>query len=253
MSGKFLLAQISDTHVRADDGGAAAAQLQRAMAQAKDNGAQLILLTGDLVNDEKPEEYAALAQAIAQPPAPLFLMPGNHDNRGHLRAAFAATHKYLPQQGPLSFVLDDFPVRIVALDATAPGEVHAVFGKEQERWLRKTLSKQRKKPTIVSLHHPPFLTHDRLFDTIGLQRADKFARVIAGHKQVSRIICGHHHRVAVGQVAHATTVVAPSTSWIYGLAVQENQPIAPRTSERPGWMLHAWTPSGGFASHFMEL
>jgi 3',5'-cyclic AMP phosphodiesterase CpdA len=49
MSGRFRLAQISDTHVRTDDGGAAVAQLQRALAQAKDYGADLILLTGDLV------------------------------------------------------------------------------------------------------------------------------------------------------------------------------------------------------------
>jgi hypothetical protein len=31
------------------------------------------------------------------------------------------------------------------------------------------------------------------------------------------------------------------------------QPIAPNTAEQPGWMLHAWTPAGGFASHFMGL
>lgn len=253
MGGTFLLAQISDTHVRADDNGAAAAQLKRAMAQAKEYKADLILLTGDLVNDEKPEEYVTLAEAIQDPPAPLYLMPGNHDDRGHLRATFAASHKYLPREGALSFVIEDFPVRVVALDATVPGETHAAFTKEHVRWLRKTLSKQRRKPTVVSLHHPPFLTHDLLFDRIGLMQADQFARVIKDHKQVTRIICGHHHRVAVGQVAHAPTIVAPSTSWIYGLAMREGQPIAPRTAERPGWMLHAWTPRDGFASHFMEL
>lgn len=253
MGGTFLLAQISDTHVRADDDGAAAAQLKRALTQAAANGANAIIMTGDLVNDEKPEEYAVLVQAIANPPCPLYLMPGNHDHREHFRSAFGASHRYLPRQGPLSFVVEDFPVRLVALDATTPGEVHAVFSKEHERWLRKALSKQRRKPTIVALHHPPFPTHDRLFDTIGLHNADRFARVIADHKQVSRIICGHHHRVVVGQVAHAPTLVAPSTSWVYGLAVQNSQPIAPRTDERPGWMLHAWNTSGGVASHFMEL
>ena len=253
MSGAFFLAQISDTHVRADDNGAAAAQLCRAMAQAKEYGAHAIVLTGDLVNDERPEEYTALAEVIRDPPAPLYLMPGNHDDRKYLRTAFAASHKYLPREGALSFAVEDFPVRLVALDATVPGETHAEFTKDHQRWLRKTLSKQRRKPTMVLLHHPPFLTHDRLFDHIGLRNADQFARVIADHKQVTRIVCGHHHRVAVGQVAQATTVIAPSTSWVYGLAVHEGQPIAPRTAERPGWMLHAWTPRSGFASHFMEL
>jgi 3',5'-cyclic AMP phosphodiesterase CpdA len=249
----FNLAQISDTHVRADDDGSAAAQLKRAMAQAQEYGAHAIMLTGDLVNDEKPEEYAVLAEAIANPPAPLYLQPGNHDSRAHIRASFGASHRYLPRNGPLSYVVDDFPVRLVAIDQIVPGETHGEFTKEQARWLDKTLKSKRKKPTIVALHHPPFLTHDLLFDRIGLQNADLFARVIANHKQVTRIICGHHHRVVIGQVAHAPTVVAPSSSWIYGLAMHEGQQIAPRTSERPGWMLHAWTPNAGIASHFMEL
>lgn len=77
--------------------------------------------------------------------------------------------------------------------------------------------------------------------------------MIAKHAQVARVICGHHHRVAIGQIAHAPVIVAPSTSWIYGLAVNEGQEIAPRTTEQTGWMLHAWTRQGGFASHFIGL
>lgn len=252
MSARFFLAQISDTHVRADDGGAAAAQLRKAMAQAAEYRCDAIVLTGDLVNDERPEEYAVLAEAIASPPAPLFLMPGNHDDRGHLRAAFS-DHLYLPREGPLSFAVDDFPVRLVAIDQTVPGETHGLFTEQQARWLDKTLSKQRKKPTLVALHHPPFLTHDLLFDGIGLREPKRFEKVIAHHQQVARIICGHHHRVAVGQVAHAPVVVAPSTSWVYGLAMNPGQEIAPRTGEQPGWMLHAWVEGSGFASHFMGL
>ena len=59
--------------------------------------------------------------------------------------------------------------------------------------------------------------------------------------------------MAFGQSAHAPVVVSPSSSWTYGLAMDEGQKIAPRTTEQPGWMLHAWTSTGGFASHFMGL
>ena len=74
MSRRFLLAQISDTHVRVDDEGASLRQLTRALAQARDYAADAILMTGDLVNDERDEEYAALATALIDPPAPLFLI-----------------------------------------------------------------------------------------------------------------------------------------------------------------------------------
>ncbi|MBL8545105.1 MAG: metallophosphoesterase [Hyphomonadaceae bacterium] len=252
MSGQFRLAQISDTHIRTDDAGAAAGQLKRAMEQARDYRADVILLTGDLVNDEREDEYAALAEAIENPPAPLYLMPGNHDERTLLRSRFPQ-HAYLPREGPLHFTIEQFPVRIVALDDVVPGETHGLLRRSGAEWLESTLSAERTRPTLIALHHPPFLTHDLLFDTIGLLDAEEFANVVSRHRQVLRVVCGHHHRVAVGQAAHAPVIVAPSTSWTYGLAMDDGQRIAPRTSERPGWMLHAWTPTGGFASHFMGL
>ncbi len=252
MSERFILAQISDTHVRADDNGAAARQLLKAMDQARDYKADVIVLTGDLVNDERPDEYAVLAEVIANPPAPLFVLPGNHDDRAGMREALPG-HTYLPRSGPLSFAVDQFPVRIVAIDQVVPGETHGILTQSEANWLERTLCAEPDKPTVVALHHPPFLTHDLLFDRIGLLDADLFASVIARHRQVQRVICGHHHRVAIGQVAHAPVIVAPSTSWTYGLAMHPGQQIAPKTSEEPGWMLHAWEPRSGFASHFMGL
>lgn len=252
MSGTFVLAQISDTHVRADDGGVAAQQLQRALAQAHEYRADVILLTGDLVNDERADEYEVLARTIEDVSRPLYLMPGNHDRRGLMREAFPR-HGYLPRAGALSFAIDDFPVRIVAIDQIVPGETHGLITEDGAAWLDRTLAAAPNTPTVVALHHPPFLTHDLLFDNIGLLDADLFASVIACHRQVERIICGHHHRVAIGQIAHAPVIVAPSTSWVYGLAMHPGQQIAPKTAEQPGWMLHARTASGSFASHFMGL
>lgn len=251
-SDRFFVAQISDTHVRADDGGAAADALRRAMAQAARYEVDAILLTGDLVNDERADEYKVLADALIDPPAPYYLMPGNHDDRALLRQAFP-THAYLPKQGPLSYTIENFPVRIVMLDQTVPGQVHGEITAEQADWLDDTLAAAPERPTIVALHHPPFATHDLLFDTIGLRNGEAFAVVIARHRQVARVICGHHHRFAVGVAGHAPVIVAPSTSWTYGLAMREGQEIAPRTGEEPGWVLHAWTRKGGLASHFIGL
>lgn len=249
---RFFVAQISDTHVRADDGGAAAEAMKRALAQAAGYGVDAILMTGDLVNDAREDEYAVLAEALADPPAPVFLLPGNHDDRARLRAAFP-THAYLPKQDALSYTIEHFPLRIVMLDQTVPGEVYGDITLAQAAWLHDTLAAAPERPTLVALHHPPFATHDLLFDTIGLRHGEAFNVVIARHRQVSRVICGHHHRFAIGQSGHAPVIVAPSTSWTYGLAMQEGHEIAPRTAEQPGWVLHAWTREGGLASHFIGV
>jgi len=252
MSAEFILAQISDTHVRADDGGAAARQLSKALQQARDYRADVILITGDLANDEREDEYALFAEALGGAHAPVFVLPGNHDHRDRIRAALPS-HEYLSGSGPLSFAVEDFPVRIVCVDQIVPGETHGLFTEEQAHWLDRTLDQRPEKPTVVALHHPPFPTHDLLFDTIGLQNADLFANVIRRHPQVVRVMCGHHHRTAVGQCAHAPVIVAPSSSWVYGLALHEGQEIAPKTAEQTGWMLHGWSHENGFASVFMGL
>lgn len=252
MDSNLVIAQISDTHVRTDDEGVSAAQLRRALDGAKEYNADVILITGDLVNDEREDEYALFAAAIADAPAPVYVLPGNHDDRDRMRAALPR-HSYLAASGHLSFVLDAYPVRIVALDQICPGETHGELTAELAHWLGATLAAAPATPTLVALHHPPFLTHDLLFDRIGLRGSEAFATIMKAHPQVVRVICGHHHRVAMGQVAHVPTMVAPSTSWAYGLAAHAGQPIAPRTAEQPGWMLHIWRPESGFASHFMGL
>ena len=144
-------------------------------------------------------------------------------------------------------------MRVVCVDQIVPGETHGVLTQEGAEWLDRALSAAAEKPTVLALHHPPFPTHDKLFDTIGLRDGALLSSVVARHRQVIRIICGHHHRVALGQVAHAPTVIAPSTSWVYGLALHPGQLVAPKTPEQPGWMLHVWTADGGMASHFMGL
>ena len=255
----FILAQVSDTHImtepRRDASGRTfdhGAQLRKAFAAMAEFKPQAILVTGDLVNDARADEYAVLADLLLGAPAPLYVLPGNHDDAALLRRALPE-HAYLPKQGRLSFAIDAYPVRIVCVDDNVPGETFGVFTLEHAEWLDATLRAAPDKPTLVALHHPPFPTHDRLFDTIGLHEAHAFAAVIARHRQVQRILCGHHHRGVIGQVAHAPAIVAPSTAWAYGDALQPEQPVARITAEQPGWMLHAWTPEGGFASHFMGL
>jgi predicted phosphodiesterase len=200
MSGKFRLAQISDTHVRAADGGSAASQLKRAMAQARAYGADVILLTGDLVNDEREDEYAVLAEAIADPPAPLFLMPGNHDERAQLRRWFSH-HGYLPRHGPLHFTIEDYPSALSRWTICAGRSAWFVGSLGAGGWDPRSSERTTDLGGAASPPSTRFaVRHNRAAG------CGEFATVIARHRQVVRVICGHHHRVGVGQTAHAPVV-----------------------------------------------
>lgn len=255
MPARFVLGQISDLHVLAAQGDEpfdTNGNVRRAFEKIASYQPDLILATGDLANDARPEEYAALAPLLADPPAPLFLVPGNHDNRDLLRAAFPG-HLYLPRQGKLSYTIETFPLRLVVFDSAEQGKTGGTFAEADAQWLEATLAAAPGAPTIVALHHPPFLSHERLFDRISLDGREAFAAVIGRHRQVQLVIAGHHHRAVVGRVAHAPAVVAPATAYTYSMALREDQKIGVKSPEA-AFALHVWDAlDAPPVSHFIAL
>ena len=76
-----------------------------------------MVISGDLVDFGRPDEYALLATELARLHMPFYLVPGNHDVREHLLATFAS-HTYLPlnAHAPLDWVVEEHPVRLIGLD-----------------------------------------------------------------------------------------------------------------------------------------
>jgi len=244
----FVLAQISDTHVTAEDNGEEAERLRLTFAAMAVHAPDAIIATGDLVDEGSAREYAQFAAALEDAPAPVFLLPGNHDDSAALRRAFPR-HAYLPDEPPLCYALDHLPVRIVAIDQTFPGLVGGLFLPEHAEWLHAELSSAPAAPTIVALHHPPFATHTG-FDEVGLGGADLFAAIIERHPQVLRIVCGHVHRAIIGRVAHADVLTCPSTARAFSVDLGGGD--AAVLDEAPGYLLHVWRRGAGLASFVMS-
>src|SRR5712664_2556784 len=81
-----------------------------------------IVAPGELLYGRvNPAEYEHLRRLLAPLAMPIFVIPGNHDAREPLRAAFAGDG-YLPVDGFLQFAIEDYSVRLVALDTLIPGE-----------------------------------------------------------------------------------------------------------------------------------
>ncbi len=75
----------------------------------------LVLVSGDLVNEGAPAQYEHLAELLEPLTAPLHLMPGNHDRIDHLRRAFPGlVHD---RHGRADGVIEG-PLRIVTLDSS---------------------------------------------------------------------------------------------------------------------------------------
>jgi len=155
-----------------------------------------VLFTGDLVDRGHPDEYRVLRDLI-QPlldALPVYLMPGNHDDRESLRQSFAE-HTYLWQWAPfVQYVIEDHPLRLVALDTLMPRAGHGELCEQRLRWLDDTQDAQPSRPTVVALHHPPFVTGIGHMDRLSLSGRKGLAEVISRHPQVERVLAGHLHR-----------------------------------------------------------
>src|SRR5205807_6408802 len=121
---------------------------------------------------------------------PFFVIPGNVDAREPLRQAFLPDG-YLPDAGFLHYAIEDYPLRLIGLDTHIPGAGGGVLCDERLAWLDATLSAAPARPTVLLMHHPPFMTGIARMDQASLDNAAAFASVVARHPQIERILCGH--------------------------------------------------------------
>src|SRR5689334_4091044 len=105
-----ILVQLSDTHIRLPGQLAyrrvdTSAYLARAVAAVKrlPQAADAVVVTGDLTDFGRLDEYAQLRALLAPLPCPVYLMPGNHDDGAALRRAFP-DHPELQQNADLDRV-----------------------------------------------------------------------------------------------------------------------------------------------------
>jgi 3',5'-cyclic-AMP phosphodiesterase len=209
----------------------------------------VVVITGDLTECGLDAEYATLARLISRfLPMPVYVVPGNHDRRVELREGLAHLPGVTCDPHFVQYAVEDYPVRLVMLDTLVPGAGHGELNAEQLGFLDRTLAAQPHKPTMVALHHPPFVCGIAHMDRINLRNAAAFAEVIAKHKQVERIISGHHHRPIVTRVAHAIASIAPSVAHQVELELDPHAAGA-FLFEPPAFQLHRWTAADGVVSH----
>jgi 3',5'-cyclic AMP phosphodiesterase CpdA len=243
----MLVAHITDTHISKPDKSPevtyqTSSHLARAVAHIRGltRRPDAVLITGDLVDEGSAEEYARFKELIAPLEMPVYLIPGNHDEREALRAAFGAAG-YFPASGFLQYTVEHLPVRFVALDTNKPMATGGELCAERLAWLDRTLAEQPARPTVVFMHHPPFRTGVHRMDDWGLDNADAFGAVIARHPQVERILCGHLHRPIQRRYHGTIAQTGPSTAHQIGLDLSDNRATLALVMEPPACLLHYWT------------
>ncbi|MET4491209.1 phosphodiesterase [Bradyrhizobium sp. LA7.1] len=250
----MLIAQISDLHI-CDVGtlykGVVSTNEMAIAAVRHVNGLSpqpdLVVLTGDVVEDGTASQYEVAHGILAGVSAPLVLIPGNHDDRDRLRAGFPE-HGCMPQTGPVNYVYDELPVRVIALDVTVPGAHHGHIEESSLSWLDETLAGDRQKPTVLLMHQPPFACSVPYLDKYMCMEPERLARVITPYSNIERILCGHVHRGMQKLWCGTLVTTSPSTATQIALALRED--AKPNSYLEPAaCLLHHWTESAGLVTH----
>ncbi|MEM7524684.1 MAG: phosphodiesterase [Pseudomonadota bacterium] len=236
--------QISDTHIveagalaydRIDTGAYLCAAMTRILEIAALTGPlDAILVSGDLTDHGTAVEYERFRALTSAAPAPLFVIPGNHDARAPMRAGFG-----LPgaPDDPIHFEAGFDDTMMIGLDVTIPGEPDGDMTEEAQGYLTRALRQADGRPVLLALHHPPFATGIAHMDRIGLANADRLAEAIAGHKGELRIVCGHVHRCIMALCGEHPAMIAPSTAHAVAFDLRPDGPVE-LMMEPPGALLH---------------
>jgi 3',5'-cyclic AMP phosphodiesterase CpdA len=250
----MLIAQITDTHIRANgafafDGKAdTSARLAAAVRFLATHTPRpdVVLATGDLADTGSAADYRKLAELLAPLEMPVLPIPGNHDSRAPLQDAFPGIARRAATRY-VQYAVDDYPVRLIAIDTLQEGRIGGYLCAERLAWIGHALAASPR-PTVLFMHHPPFDLGIAGNDDMRCEGAAELERIVRAHGNVQAVLCGHLHRPVARRWGGTIAAVVPATAPTLELLLTGDGPS--------GWVdsppmvgLHLWRDGDGLVSH----
>lgn len=248
--------QISDFHLRGD--GRLSFRVVDTPACLRTAAAHLLslrqkpdmmVITGDLADSGDEHAYRMLHEALSPMGIPIYAVPGNHDRRDRMRSILKGWCPENPETDPyLCYAVEGEETRCLMMDSMVPGShsghVHPVCAD----WLERELA-ARSVPTLVFMHHPPFVTGMGAMDE-PYENAERL-RGILEKAPWARLCCGHMHRPISTIWGGVMAVTAPAAS------MQIELDLSPEggdtfVMEAPGYLLHDWR-DGAWNTHVCQI
>ena len=252
-SSPICIAQISDLHIKRPGALAygrvdTAKALERCVATLNElvPAPDFVVISGDLADTPMAEEYEHLKHLLAPLKLPFASIPGNHDSRELLRAAFPAAN-CAQSSGPLDQQIEVLGLTLLLLDSSVPGKPHGQLEPTTLEWLDAALASAPDKPALLFLHHPPFKAGIWHMDRQNLLNADALAAIVRRHPCVQLVATGHVHRAALTMFAGVPTTICPVPNHAVDLDLAQLREPSFKV-EPPAFHLHIWFPGEGFGS-----
>jgi 3',5'-cyclic AMP phosphodiesterase CpdA len=252
MSSKpICIAQISDLHIKRE-GQLAYGRVDTAQALARcvaalngfDPAPDFVVISGDLADTPTEDEYEHLKQLLALLKLPFAGIPGNHDARDLMRAAFP-DQSYATPSGALNQKVELGELDLLLLDSSVPGKPHGELDEHTLQWLETALAASDGRSALVFMHHPPFETGIWHMDRQNLRNADDLAGIVRRHPRVRLIATGHVHRATLTTFEGRACTICPAPNHAVDLDLGHLREPSFKV-EPPAFHLHTSFPGEGF-------
>lgn len=215
----MYIAHISDLHI-GDEDKPGLGNLNKVIRciNSLDVKVDAVLVTGDLIQLRHKKHYKACFEELNKLKIPYYTIVGNHDKSSDLIEAldeFYPNHPKSESVEYLQYTVDDYPVRIIALDTFADGHPNGLLSKEKLDWLEDKLQNNpQNKPVLVMIHQFTMKTKLTFFDSYLEPWFDEFNKIIAKYKDsVKLVACGHLHNSLIANIDGVPIISTFSTNW----------------------------------------
>ncbi len=168
--------------------------------------ADLVAMTGDVVQDDSRGAYERFRDLVAPLGLPVYCVPGNHDvpklmqevldGEPLFRYCAAGTHG---------------PWLVVGVDTSVAGSPAGRVAVHELERLRQVLDTTPAEHALVCLHHPPLPVGSRWLDQVGLANGAEFLETIGASGKTRAVLFGHVHQAFEDTFGSIRIIGTPST------------------------------------------
>lgn len=180
-----------------------------------------VIVTGDIVHGSSKQDYKVAFELLNQLKYPYFVITGNKDGTQNLQEAlelYCPGHSRGEDGLGLQYEVDDFAVKILALDTYQTGVMNGELSVKKLAWLEQKLKKNTEqnepKPVMILVHQFPFDWRSHTFDNKRPSWYEDFKMIVSQYESSIKLVaCGHLHNPVSGNIDGVPVVVAPSVNW----------------------------------------
>ncbi|MDO4431209.1 MAG: 3',5'-cyclic-AMP phosphodiesterase [Lonepinella koalarum] len=229
------LLQVTDPHLFADEAGEllginTLASFEQVLKEVRQQSFayDLVLATGDLVQDSSDEGYLRFCQRINQLEKEIFWIPGNHDYLPKMIKWLNSSQGNLHAQ---KHILAGKYWQILLLDSQVFGVPHGYLAEYQLEWLQEKLQTYPEHYSLIVLHHHILPTNSAWLDQHNLRNTHELSAILTRFPKVKGILYGHIHQQVDAQWNGLALMATPST------CIQFKPDCAKFTLDnlQPGW------------------